>query len=328
MILPKESRGWPRDSRGIVMELNDGICPEKEEEIWAALNVLQGAERGRAYYELANFAYAREQYHRSLSLAEMARDLFLELEQCYEGLAYSQSSIAFSCASLSDRNRAIEEMSRAVSYFETYSIQGEGDKRRTLIAWLYEENRYEEAFTHIEKNIEHAQYENQELQCGIEYSKYAEGLCHLNREGEAINYFQMARSKFAEVKELEKVADTEFFIGRCFNHMKKAEEAEPHLLKALSVYETAELDDDIARTRSQLGRSKLLRCQFEDSLGHLEAARKIILGQEELNFYALYRIQSNMIRAMRGLGWDVEADLIQARNSVIDEVLQIESVDA
>ena len=310
------------------MEGESGICPEKEEDIWAAIGELHGAERGRAFYELSNFAFAREQYHRSLTLAEMARDLFIELEQCYEGLAYSQSSIAISCAALNERNRAIEEMTRAVQYFEQYSIQGENDKRRTLITWLYEENRQEEAFSLIEKNIEHAHYEEQLLQCGIEYQKYADGLCQLNREEEAIKTYSLAREKFVDSKEIERVADTDFHIGRCFNHLKNAMQAEKYLERALSVYESAELEDDLAKTRAQLGRAKLLMNDCNEALGHFESARKIVLKQDEINFYALYRIQANMIRAMRGIGWDVEADLIEKRNSVINEVLQIENVDA
>ena len=310
------------------MEGENGICPEKEEDIWAVIDELQGAERGRAYYELANFAFSREQYHRSLSLAEMARDLLIELDQCYEGLAYSQSSIAFSCAALNEKERAIKEMIKAVEYFEEYSILGESDKRRTLISWLYEVDRHEEAFSHLEKNIQHALYEEQILQCGIEYAKYAEGLCQLNREKDAIEKYMLAREKFVESKEVERVADTDFFIGRCYNHLQNADEAEKYLERALSVYESAELEDDLARTRAQLGRAKLLVNDCTQALGHFESARKIVLGQDEINFYALYRIQANMIRAMRGIGWDVEADMIEKRNSVINEVLQIENIDA
>ncbi len=33
------------------MEDRGGLCPEKEDEIWEALNELEGAEKGRAYYE-------------------------------------------------------------------------------------------------------------------------------------------------------------------------------------------------------------------------------------------------------------------------------------
>ena len=310
------------------MESDDRICPEKEEDIWAAIDELHGAERGRAYYELSNFAFAREQYHRSLALAEMARDLFVELEQCYEGLAYSQSSIAISCAALSERKRAIEEMTKAVQYFEQYSIQGENDKRRTLITWLFEENRQDEAFSLIEKNIEHALYEEQLLQCGIEYKKYADGLCQLNREEEAIEKYSLAREKFVECKEVERVADADFHIGRCYNHLRNAIEAEKSLERALSVYESAELEDELAKTRAQLGRAKLLLNDCNEALGHFESARKIVLKQDDINFYALYRIQANMIRAMRGIGWDVEADLIEKRNSVINEVLQIDNADA
>ena len=82
------------------MESDGLICPEKEEEIWEVIDQLEGAEKGRAYFELSNFAYARGQFHRSLSLAEMARDLFIELQQCFEGLAHSQSSMAYSCFAL------------------------------------------------------------------------------------------------------------------------------------------------------------------------------------------------------------------------------------
>ena len=88
------------------------------------------------------------------------------------------------------------------------------------------------------------------------------------------------------------------------------------------------MEDDLARTRAQLGRAKLLANDCTQALGHFESARKIVLGQDEINFYALYRIQANMIRAMRGIGWDVEADMIEKRNSVINEVLQIENIDA
>jgi hypothetical protein len=96
----------------------------------------------------------------------------------------------------------------------------------------------------------------------------------------------------------------------------------------LQVYEAANLIDDIARTRAQLGRSALLQNRFEEALGHFEASRKIILGEDEIDYRALFLVQNNMIKAMRGVGWDVEASVIERRNAIINEVLELDTADA
>jgi tetratricopeptide (TPR) repeat protein len=302
------------------MESGGRLCPEKEEEIWNVLEDLEGPEKGRAFYELSNFAYARGQFHRSLALAEMARDLFVDLNQCYEGLANSQALVATSCTALRERGRAIDELKRAIEYFVEYSVLGERDMRRRLITWLYEESRYEEAFSYIEENIQYAIYEDQQYEFGIEYVKYAEGLCELGYEDKAIDYYKKARESFKEIHEVEKVADTDLALGRCLNHKKDAE-AENYLNRALLVFEAANLDEDIAKTRSQLGRSMLHQGRFQDALGHFEVSRKIILAEDSINYHALFVIQENMAKAMRGVGWDVEADVIEKRNAAINEVL-------
>jgi tetratricopeptide (TPR) repeat protein len=304
------------------MESNGRLCPEKEEEIWEVLNELEGPEKGRAYYELSNFAFGRGQFHRSLALAEMARDLFVDLGQCYEGLANSQAIVATSFDALKEHARAIDEMKRAIEYFVEYSVQGERDMRRRLITWLYNEERIEEAFSYITENIEYAIYEGQDYECAIEYSKYADGLCEIGKDALAIEKYKLARDKFKASRDVEKVADMDFMIGRCFIHIKEPVEAEFHLNRALAIYESATLDDDIAKTRSQLGRSAVLQKKYEEALGHFEVSRKIVLAEEELNYYALYSIQKNMVEAMRGVGWDVEADVIERRNAVINEVLE------
>jgi tetratricopeptide (TPR) repeat protein len=310
------------------MESDGLICPEKEEEIWEVIDQLEGAEKGRAYFELSNFAYARGQFHRSLSLAEMARDLFIELQQCFEGLAHSQSSMAYSCFALKDMDRAIDEMKIAVKYFEEYAVSGELDRRRCLINWLQEQGRFEESFEYIEENLKHVIYEDQVFDACLEYNKYAFGLAQVHKEEKAIEYYKIAREKFKELKDVERVADADFSIGRCYNRSNNPLDAEIYLSRALQVYEAANLFDDIARTRAQLGRSALLQNRFEEALGHFEASRKIILGEDDIDYRALFSVQKNMIKAMRGVGWDVEAKVIERRNAVINEVLELDTADA
>ena len=310
------------------MESDGLICPEKEDEIWEVINELEGAEKGRAYFELSNFAYARGQFHRSLSLAEMARDLFIDLQQCFEGLAHSQSSIAHSCFALKDTDRAIDEMKVAVKYFEEYAVLGELDRRRLLINWLQESGRFEESFSYIEENLKYVIYEDQVFDACLEYNKYAFGLSKLRQEEKAIEYYKIAREKFKAIKDVERVADADYSIGRCYNQSNNPIDAQVYLNRALQVYEAANLFDDIARTRSQLGRSMLLENRFEEALGHFEASRKIILSEDEINYGALFMVQKNMIKAMRGVGWDVEASVIERRNAIINEVLEFDTSDA
>lgn len=35
-----------------------------------------------------------------------------------------------------------------------------------------------------------------------------------------------------------------------------------------------------------------------------------------------------MIKAMRGVGWDIEASVIERRNVIINEVLELDTADA
>ncbi len=39
-------------------------------------------------------------------------------------------------------------------------------------------------------------------------------------------------------------------------------------------------------------------------------------------------VPKNMIKAMRGVGWDVEASVIERRNAIINEVLEVDTADA
>ncbi len=226
------------------------------------------------------------------------------------------------------KDRAIKELQQALEYFVEYSIPDERGIRRRLISWLYEEARYEEAFQFIQENLNYAIYECQDFECGIEYSKYGDGLCDLNQDSLAIEKFKLAREKFKSLKDVEKVADMDFVIGRCYNHLKEPIEAEFYLKRALPVFESADLKDDIAKTRSQLGRAAALQGRHEEALGHYEVSRKIVLEEEEINYFALYTIQKNMAKSMRGVGWDVEADVIERRNAVINEVLEWDKDEA
>ena len=150
----------------------------------------------------------------------------------------------------------------------------------------------------------------------------------MHKEEKAIEYYKIAREKLKEVKDVERVADADFSIGRCYNKSNNPLDAEIHLNRALQVYEAANLFDDIARTRAQLGRSALLQNRFEEALGHFEASRKIILGEDDIDYRALFLVQKNMIKAMRGVGWDVEASVIERRNAIINEVLELDTADA
>lgn len=299
------------------------ICPDNEEEIWEVINELCGAEKGRGYFELGNYAFHRGQFQRSLVLAEMARDIFLELDNCFEGRANCIASVAFSLNSLGERAKAIEEMERAVACFEEYSIAGERDMRRRLITWLYEENRYEEAFPHIDKCLDYAVYECIELDQAVEHSKYASGLCSLNREEEAIARYKKAREIFKQVKDVERVAETDFHIGRCYNHLKEGFEAEFFIRNALAVFDSSENEEYLGVANSQLGRALLQQENYEEALKHFEIARKNVLKAEEVNYYALYRVQRSMIDVLKSLGRDVEVDELERRNAVINETLKV-----
>jgi tetratricopeptide (TPR) repeat protein len=298
---------------------------KSEKEIWESLPNLVGTEKGRALYDLSNCAFENGNFLRSLTFAESARDTFLEIDD-KEGLANSYASVAYSHNSLKQMSLAIEQMSLAVKSCEEGELPYVWDFRRRLATWLQNEERYEESLIEIEACLEHELYEGCEVQAGFDLSAYAHGLCELNRCEEAIEKYRKGRELFKKNTEVFRVAEDDYFIGRCFNHLKNGFEAEFFILKALDAFECAGHLNRKAQALSQLGRALIHQNRFQEALVHLEESRSIVqsLGVP-VNLRAVFVIQRNMIRALKALGQDTS--VLERRNSVLNETLGIPEED-
>ena len=299
-------------------------CPYEEADIWEALPKLVGHEKGRAYFELSNAAYSRGNFARSLTLAESARDLFLEMENEEEGLAHSYASVAYSLNSLKKLPDAIEQMSKSVEVFESIGLKDEWTMRRNLANWMQTAKRFEDSGVLFIKCAERELFEGCEVQAALDFFGYAQALCELDKDEDAIKQFRLGRDYFKKHKEVFRVAEADFFIGRCLNHLEDGFEAEVYLRKALITFELGEYVGRQSQALSQLGRALTFQQRYEEALEELNKAHLMIRHNECVNFNWLFIVQKNMIRALKGLGRDNEVLELQRKNDVLDETLELE----
>ena len=96
-------------------------------------------------------------------------------------------------------------------------------------------------------------------------------------------------------------------------------------MKAVGVFDSICGREKRSQSYSQLGRAKNNQGDFESALQAFEKAHELIGGSRDINFYGLMAIQRGKAKALRGLGRELEARELEARNEVINETLGWES---
>ena len=295
----------------------------KERDLWDALPTLQGIERGQTYFDLSLMAFEQGEHTKSLALAETACSCFLEHSD-EVGYANCLTSVAFNLHALGRKEEAISAMFKAVMRFAKTSDSQEWEYRGYLAQWLRDAGEIEMALIQYRKCFDRYDSENFEMAIANVTDNIGQLLCDLDRCDEAIVAFQKSREMVKREGEPGLVACADIAIARCFNHLKDGHSAKDYAYRAIGVFDSTSNNFKRAQAYAQLGRAFNVLEQYEEGLEALETAHKLVTGWKSIDFHAIYAIQKSKVRALRGLGRESEAAIIERRNSVINETLGLE----
>lgn len=295
-----------------------------EWDLWNALPNLEGIERARACFDLSGFTFENGQYMKSLTLAEEARDTYLEFEDKY-GYAHSLATVAFSLYSLNRKEEGALEMMKTVMVFKEIGAKEEWEHRGYLASWFKDLEDLSGAREQYVKCLEHFEYEENAAKIALLSQQIGFVDCQLGSCEDAIAKYKRSREVYGMLKDVRQVAETDIHLARCYNHQEDGSTAEIHATKAIAVFDSVGIRDKRAQAYSQLGKAKNTQKDYEAALRAFEKAHELVSNVREVNYYALTTVQKGMAKALRGLGRDSEANEVDARNEVINETLKWES---
>jgi len=296
-----------------------------EWDLWNALPDLEGIDRARACFDLSGFTFENGQYVKSLTLAEEARDCYLELGDKY-GYAHSLATVAFSLYSLDRKDEGAVEMMKTVMVFKEIGAKEEWEHRNYLASWLKDVEDLPGAREQYVNCLEHFEYEENRAKIALLNQQIGFVDCQLGSCEDAIEKYKRAREIYGALKDVKQVAETDIHLASCYNHQKEGSLAEVHAMKAISVFDSVCIRDKRAQAYAQLGRAKNNQGDHAAALQAFEKAHGFVSSAREVNYYGLMSIQKGMAKALRGLGREVEAREVEARNEVINETLKWEPV--
>ena len=296
-----------------------------EWDLWNALPDLEGIDRARACFDLSGFTFENGQYVKSLTLAEEARDCYLELGDKY-GYAHSLATVAFSLYSLDRKDEGAVEMMKTVMVFKEIGAKEEWEHRNYLASWLKDVEDLPGAREQYVNCLEHFEYEENRAKIALLNQQIGFVDCQLGSCEDAIEKYKRAREIYGALKDVKQVAETDIHLASCYNHQKEGSLAEVHAMKAISVFDSACIREKRAQAYAQLGRAKNNQGDHSAALQAFEKAHGFVSSAREVNYYGLMSIQKGMAKALRGLGREVEAREVEARNEVINETLKWEPV--
>lgn len=292
----------------------------KERDLWNSLPMLQGVERGQTYFDLSLLAFEKGQHTKSLALAESACDCFLSHADDL-GYANCLTCVAFNLKELKRTQEAIRVLIKAVIRFAKVGDYQEWEYRFYLAQWLADSKEFELAYLQFQRLLEHARYEGSVYAVAGASDNVAKMLCEMDKCDEAIEYFKEAREILKQEKEPASVAITDLWIARCYNHIKDGLSAMAHANRAVFVFESTNDQLRRAQAHAQLGRALNNLERYEEALTTLETAHQHVTGSRFIDFKAIYIIQKGKVQALRGLGRESEAEIIERRNAAINEII-------
>jgi len=292
----------------------------KERDLWNSLPSLHGIERGQTYFDLSLLAFEKGQHTKSLALAESACDCFLSHSDDL-GYANCLTCVAFNLKELNRMQEAIRTLIKAVIRFARVFDEQEWEYRFYLAQWLADSKEYDLAYLQFQKLLEHSRYEGFAFAIAGASDNVAKMLCEMGKCDEAIQYFKEAQEILKREKEPASVAITDLWIARCYNHIKDGFSAISYATQAVAVFESTNDGLSRAQAHTQLGRALNNLGQFEEALATFETAHKYVTGSKSIDFNAIYKIQKGKVLALRGLGRESEAEVIERRNAAIKEIM-------
>lgn len=290
-------------------------------DLWNRIAKMNPEEKGSVFLDLSNNAYEERRFVRSLTLAESAHDAFKVTED-YDGLIEAKVSMAYSYKSIKREDEALESMREAIELLNTRISSYEWDCRRTLVTWLYEAGDLPGAIEQMNMCLEHHLYEMDYLNAGYNYMTLAFLSCEMDKCADSLRYLDEARKLLQSEKQVENVADVDIQISSCQNHLMNGNASYHFALKAVSVFEVSGNSGKKALAYTQFARALITQERYSEALPWLDCAEEIVTEIKPVNFYALYQIQNQKIRAFKALGRESEVESLERSNSVINETLQ------
>jgi tetratricopeptide (TPR) repeat protein len=292
-----------------------------EHDLWKSILILEGVDKGPVLLELSQLAFEKAQYLRSLTLAESARDVYLEAS---DELGYAESlvSMAFSLFSLERFNSAISALELAVdSYQKCYNSQ-EWEYREYLSTWYRSRGDMKEAINQLEICLENYSYEED----GLGIAKLESKLAYLECEGgacvKAMERLVNAKLIYKNKKDPFMVAEIDMAIARCHNHLGDWLTAQTFAISAIAVFDSCnKTNQKRANAYTQLGWAMVGLNEYQRALESLEKAHSLIIGFSPADLQVIHSIQEIKVLALRGLERFAEAELVESMHSLIGETL-------
>lgn len=292
----------------------------RERDLWSSLPELGGIERGQTYFDLSLLAFERGQHTKSLALAESACDCFRQHSDDV-GYANCLTSIAFNLKELNRMQEALSALLKAVVRYAKSGDEQEWEYRFYLAQWFASVDEYDLALIQYQRLLEHSKFEGSAIATAGATDNMAKMLCEMDRCAEAVEHFKEARRILKQEGETGSVAISDLWIARCYNHLRDGISALAYANRAVSVFDSTNDRTRRAQAYAQMGRALNNLGRFEDALEALEVAHKFVTGSKTIDFQVIYVIQEGKVRALRGLGRESEAKVIERRNEAIKEIL-------
>lgn len=292
----------------------------KERKLWDALPELVGAERGQTYFNLSLLAFERGEHTKSLALAESACECF---KSCSDELGYANcmTSVAFNLIEMKRSDDAIRALLKAVINYSKVGDEQEWEYRCYLANWFQDKKEFELALKQLEICLRHYEFENFGMAISRISEQMGQVLCGLKRCEEAVERFKVSREILKQEKEPGCVAVIDLHLSCCYNHLHDAISAQAYANKAINVFASTQDSLRQAQGLAQLGKALNELSQFEEALEKLDTAHTLVTGMKSIDFFAICRIQEGKVEALRGLGRDEEAEVIERRNAAIKEIM-------
>jgi tetratricopeptide (TPR) repeat protein len=240
-----------------------------EQELWDSLSLVSGIEKADTLYVLSKKLHSRKLFQESLTLAEQARDIYLEHKNLVNesSLTNAYLAVGFNADELNQNQIAIDNYNKALEIFiqsnrsdqvywlaailaRNYELEKMQEKRLELINNMVQVGltltlleKYEEAYETFKTAREIALSNGSNYQMIETYFHLAIGLFNVDKLEESIDAFKSVEDVAVLYSKPLFEAKCKLWIARCLRQMNKSSEAKTTFLESKEIVVKNNLQD-------------------------------------------------------------------------------------
>lgn len=296
---------------------------EREGELWQEVSSTQGADRARAYKELAWLRYEKEDFTDSLAFCEIARELFLSDKEYKDSdeLIYVYIGQYRNLMELG-RHRDAAETAHELAIF-----YGKLNDDRIVCA-LRDEGHAWYAAEEYEKSLAVFLEASNTINPDIDTFDYGLDQFNIGISANRLNRFDEARTHLLSALEIFKAEKNPEMASHCHNELsllnlniENAVELEHWAQKLLDYAELAGNFSLQHVAHFRLGVAARLVDDLEKACDELATAHRILLGLDRMDWRAMVKVEKERAGIEIIKGNVGTADEILRRISTIEETL-------